>query len=66
VDEFTNQIIVRIRAARAALAVARAAGDDYLAGVREGELDSLNRLAATHDVTLSEVTLSDLERRESA
>lgn len=63
-DEFTAQIGARVAAARASLATARADGDDYLVSVREGELDSLARLASSHGLTL--IDLTALEQRESA
>ncbi len=63
-DEFTQQISVRVSQTRQALQQARADGDDYLAGVREGELDSLTRLAASNDVTLLDLT--ELEQRKPA
>ncbi len=63
-DEFTQQLSARVSETRRALQQALADGDDYLVGVREGELDSLTRLAASNDVTL--VDLTGLEQREPA
>ena len=63
-DEFTQQISARVSAARLALQQALADGDDYLVGVREGELDSLARLAESNGVTV--VDLTELEQREPA
>lgn len=69
-DEFKNQISERVHAARTSLESARAAGDDYLAGVREGELDSLARLAEANDldlpIDLTPLIDLTLEQRESA
>lgn len=62
-NEFSNQIAVRVALARSALASARAQGQDYLVTVREGELESLAHLAATHDLTID---LTGLEQREPA
>ncbi len=47
-DELENQIRGRVLAAQESLLAAQAAGNDFLASVREGELDSLARLAAAH------------------
>ncbi|MEO7745437.1 MAG: hypothetical protein ABIV05_04345 [Actinomycetota bacterium] len=63
-DEFTQQISARVAAARQALQQALADGDDYLVAVREGELDSLTRLADSNDVTL--IDLTELEQRKPA
>ena len=66
-DELRNQINERVQAARTSLESARAAGDDYLAGVREGELDSLARLAQANDLDLAiDLTQLTLEQRKSA
>jgi len=62
-DEFTTQISARIATARAAAAAAKLAGDDFLASVHEGELDSLTLLASSNGVTID---LTELEQRESA
>ena len=63
-DEFTQQISARVSAARRALELAHADGDDYLVGIREGELDSLARLADSNGVTLLDLT--ELEQRKPA
>ena len=63
-DEFTQQISARVSAARQALEQAHADGDDYLVGIREGELDSLARLADSNGVTLLDLT--ELEQRKPA
>ena len=52
-DAFTAQIGARIAAARTALAAAVAEGDDYRVAVREGELESLTRLASANDVDVT-------------
>ena len=66
-DELRNQINERVQAARTSLESARATGDDYLAGVREGELDSLARLAQANDLDLAiDLTQLTLEQRKSA
>jgi hypothetical protein len=49
-SEFASEMTDRVVAARTSLADAEAAGDDYLAGVRVGELESLARVAADHGV----------------
>lgn len=49
-SEFAEEVADRVRQARASLAEAEATGDDYLVGVRTGELESLARLAADHDL----------------
>lgn len=53
--ELRSQIQERVRAARTSLVEARATGDDYLATVREGEIDALARVAAEHDLTIPEL-----------
>ncbi len=73
-DQLKNTLVARVRDARAALAAARAAGDDYLAVVREGEIESLTLLAAEHDIVLPDdegapdhvLSLVDLEPRSVA
>lgn len=81
-DQLKAALASRVTAARAALAAARAAGDDYLAVVLQGELESLARLAGEHDITLPDdpatpdagtadtaehvVSLADLEPRRIA
>jgi len=52
VSEFATELEGRAHEAIASLREAEAAGDDYLVEVRVGELQSLSRLAADHDVTL--------------
>lgn len=49
-SEFASEVNERVEQARQSLAEAEAAGDDYLVGVRVGELESLARIAADHDV----------------
>jgi hypothetical protein len=58
VTEFHNEIQKRAVEARQSLAEARAAGDDYLAGIRLGEMQSLARIAAEHGVVLEGVAES--------
>ena len=48
--EFVSEVSERVVVARRSLAEAEATGDDYLVGVLLGELESLGRLAAEHDV----------------
>jgi len=64
-DELKNQITERVQAARTSLESARAAGEDYLVDVREGELESLARLAAANDLDVAD-DVTALEQRESA
>ena len=64
-DELKNQITARVTAARISLVSARAAGDDYLVSIREGELESLARLAEANDLDVV-ADLTALEQRESA
>jgi len=47
-SEFQQQIEARLESARSSLAEARREGDDYLAQVRLGEIESLQRLQAEH------------------
>ncbi|HZI96289.1 MAG TPA: hypothetical protein VFD41_02050 [Actinomycetales bacterium] len=49
-SEFASEMTDRVTAARTSLADAAAQGDDYLVDVRVGELESLARVAAEHDV----------------
>lgn len=49
-SEFASEVTERIEQTRQSLAEAEADGDDYLVGVRVGELESLTRLAVDHDV----------------
>ena len=53
--EFRNEIRRRADEARRSLAEARATGDEYLAGIRLGEIQDLARLAADHGVVLDGV-----------
>ncbi|MGW7685336.1 hypothetical protein ACWGID_31640 [Kribbella sp. NPDC054772] len=52
-NEFALDLRRRVREARQAQAEARAAGDLYAVDVREGELDSLLRLAMENGVDLT-------------
>lgn len=52
--QFGTEIRSRVASARRSLASAQAAGDDYLAEVLAGELESLSRIAAEHHVVLDE------------
>lgn len=78
-SEFVIEVNERVEQARASLAEAEATGDDYLVRVRVGELESLARLAAAHDVTVpgleeqvaghgdpEEVVLLDVQPRDPA
>ena len=53
--EFHNEIRRRAHEAQTSLADARATGDDYLAGIRLGEIQSLARIAAEHGLVLEGV-----------
>ncbi len=53
--ELSAQIRERVVEARTSLDEARESGDDYLATVREAELDSLARLAGEHELTIPEL-----------
>ena len=55
VTQFDATISTRILAATRALDEARSAGDDYLADVHLGELESLARVAADHGLVLEGV-----------
>jgi hypothetical protein len=46
--EFLLEIKARMKTAQESLDQARRDGDDYLLQIRSGELESLERLAATH------------------
>ena len=48
-SEFQQEIQIRLESASKSLAEAQADGDDYLAQVRLGEIESLQRLAQEHD-----------------
>jgi hypothetical protein len=54
VIEFRTEIRSRVTSVRRSLASARAAGDDYLADVLAGELESLSRIAAEHHIPVDE------------
>jgi hypothetical protein len=58
VTEFHNEITRRAVEAQRSLAEARTTGDDYLAGIRLGEIQSLARLAAEHGLVLEGVAES--------
>ena len=47
-SEFQMEIQARMESAALSLAEARDEGDDYLAQIRMGELESLQRLATEH------------------
>jgi hypothetical protein len=49
-SEFGTEIAARVGRTTASLQAAQAADDDYLTAVLLGELESLARLAAEHDV----------------
>ncbi len=49
-SEFQQEIQARVESARRSLAEARLEGDDYLAQIRIGELESLERLVVEHQV----------------
>lgn len=51
-SEFEAEVSDRVEQARQSLAEAEATGDEYLLGVRVGELEDLARLAADHDIEL--------------
>jgi hypothetical protein len=55
VSEFRREITHRIAQARVDLSVAAATGDDYLLEVRLGQLESLARIAAEHDLSIDGV-----------
>jgi hypothetical protein len=55
---FASEVRDRVIEARRSLAEAQASGDDYLAGVRVGELESLARLASENGVDLDAVPLT--------
>ncbi|MEU4212348.1 hypothetical protein AB0F13_20505 [Streptomyces sp. NPDC026206] len=60
---FAEAMRERVRAARAALAAARAAGDSYGAAIAEDELDDALRLALAHGVTTDIVDEDDGQGR---
>jgi hypothetical protein len=49
-SEFQQEIQIRLESASRSLAEAQAEGDDYLAQIRLGEIESLQRLAQEHCV----------------
>lgn len=49
-SDFGSEIAARVARTIASLQAAEAADDDYLSSVLVGELDSLARVAAEHDV----------------
>jgi hypothetical protein len=49
-SEFQQEIQIRLESAGQSLAEAQAEGDDYLAQIRLGEIESLQRLAQEHCV----------------
>ncbi len=49
-SEFQQEIQARMESAHQSLAEARQEGDEYLAQIRLGELESLERLASEHTV----------------
>jgi hypothetical protein len=55
VFQFRHELSSRIAQTQDSLAQARDAGDEYLVGVRLGELESLARVAAEHGVQLAGV-----------
>jgi hypothetical protein len=54
-NEFVDQIRVRVIDALNDLAQARAAGDDYRVQIHTGELESFARLAAENDLRVPEL-----------
>jgi hypothetical protein len=48
-SEFQQELQIRLESASQSLAEAERDGDDYLAQVRLGEIESLRRLAQEHD-----------------
>ncbi|MFI9723056.1 hypothetical protein ACIHFE_25950 [Streptomyces sp. NPDC052396] len=53
---FAEAMRERVRAARSALAAARAAGDAYAAALAEDELEDALRIAAEHGVDTDDKT----------
>ena len=49
-SEFQHEIEIRLESATRSLEEARRDGDDYLAQVRLGEIESLHRLAQEHAI----------------
>ena len=54
--EFHSEITQRAARAAQSLRTAQESGDDYLASVREAELESLARLADEHGLRIPELT----------
>lgn len=54
-SQFHHEITSRVAETQAELARAREARDEYLVGVRLGELESLARVAAEHGVEIAGV-----------
>lgn len=54
--EFHTEITQRAARAAQSLRTAQESGDDYLATVREAELESLARLADEHGLRIPELT----------
>ena len=54
--EFHSEITQRATRAAQSLRTAQESGDDYLATVREAELESLARLADEHGLRIPELT----------
>jgi hypothetical protein len=59
VTQFRSEIIQRIGRVRAELDAARAAGEEYLVEVHLGELESLARLAAEHDIHIGDAVVEE-------
>lgn len=64
-NELKTHLSARMVDALVSLRAAEAAGDDYLVGVREGELDSLTRLAEAHCIDAAELE-ADVEAAVAA
>jgi hypothetical protein len=54
-SDFTTEIRLRVAEAQRSLVEARESGDDYLVQLSLGEIESLARVAADHQVTLDGV-----------
>lgn len=54
-SDFRHEISNRIAQTRGQLSQAEATGDDYLVEIHLGELESLARIAAEHDVSVDGV-----------
>lgn len=59
--DFSRELRQRIAEAQASLQEAHVAGDDYLAQLSVGQIESFTRLAVDH-----QVVLDDLERIEAS